>query len=137
MNNKITFTVSKRGGKMIIYKYHLYNFDRLVHEKNRWRCHNRACRGFIYTDIENKTILREKDHDHGSSIPEISAKKIKDNISADFLNTDELFNDIFLKNIQGIDNEVLESLPLPMYDNLRDSVMRRKMNKIMNKKKYT
>ena len=63
---------SQRGANIVVYDDYMFNFDKIVEGKERWRCKTRSCKAFILKHDE--LIELNKSHNHQSHTKEI--KKI-------------------------------------------------------------
>ena len=82
MSDKISWTKTNRGKKMMIYKNNLYTLDKNIEGSERWRCRNRKCKGRIIIN-KNEDILNEIFHDHENDVlatkRHLAMIKIKEN----------------------------------------------------------
>ncbi|KAG0431725.1 hypothetical protein DMUE_5549 [Dictyocoela muelleri] len=120
MEKEILFTKSIREKKMIIYNNFIYNFDCIRNNKRQWRCTKCKCCGFLYTNINDTTVLIENEHLHLEETFKIKADLIKKKIYNKVIESNESFHDIFIDAVAVINEESLGNIPLPNYDNLRD-----------------
>ncbi|KAG0439991.1 hypothetical protein DMUE_2063 [Dictyocoela muelleri] len=61
-HDEIKIILTKRGKDKLLYQGFAYHLHKKLLDKKAWRCVDRKCKGFIYTDF-NYVIIKYIDHD--------------------------------------------------------------------------
>ncbi|KAG0439541.1 hypothetical protein DMUE_2359 [Dictyocoela muelleri] len=99
-NNKIIEYKSKRGGRIIVVKDFIYNFETKIKENLGLRFQNRKYRGKIVTDTL-LILISETNHNHKPDKSKITQIMAHSKLLDKSLNTRETANEI-VSNIKAI-----------------------------------
>lgn len=101
-------TKSQRGRDLLILEQYIYNFDKKMSDKERWRCRNRACKAVVYVnegifDINNA-------HNHNTEEKAIERLLFNERIKLRAKKTSEKSNSIIVQETMQIPEEKVISI---------------------------
>ncbi|RVD91861.1 acrosomal process isoform [Tubulinosema ratisbonensis] len=64
MNWELVKLYSLKNREFMVYEEYIYGFDKNNKFNRSWRCKIKGCKGRLYTDYDDKEVIRMVKHSH-------------------------------------------------------------------------
>ncbi|KCZ77165.1 hypothetical protein H311_01827 [Anncaliia algerae PRA109] len=64
MKEELLKLYSLKNRELMVYDEYIYGFDKNNKHNRSWRCKIKGCKGRLYTDYEDKDVIKTVSHDH-------------------------------------------------------------------------
>lgn len=95
----------QRKAEILLFNDFIFNYDKVVNGKERWRCGSRACKAFIFLKDEKIDLINTHNHEHSKS--KIDRIEFNNKIKNRAKNTTEKADTIIVRNTRDMADDDL------------------------------